>query len=183
MRRLAPRRKPNRLYRPFPAFSSIPHVFCGDDRDRTGNLRLAKPALSQLSYVPERGASYERRGVSNARCNSSSPLASLPRPSVLGVLGFEPRTSALSELRSSQLSYTPVPSRKRRRQIKKPNRLGFGSTRIEFRIERQPVPIMFAIRSIMKYVPRTVYENAPSVRGIIMGEQNKSTATGAFFAF
>ena len=25
----------------------------GDDRARTGNLRLAKPALSQLSYVPE----------------------------------------------------------------------------------------------------------------------------------
>src|SRR4029079_6032701 len=25
----------------------------GDDRDRTGDLRLAKPALSQLSYVPE----------------------------------------------------------------------------------------------------------------------------------
>jgi hypothetical protein len=25
----------------------------GDDRDRTGNLRLAKPALSQLSYVPD----------------------------------------------------------------------------------------------------------------------------------
>lgn len=25
----------------------------------------------------------------------------------MGVLGFEPRTSALSELRSSQLSYTP----------------------------------------------------------------------------
>jgi hypothetical protein len=25
----------------------------GDDRGRTGNLRLAKPALSQLSYVPE----------------------------------------------------------------------------------------------------------------------------------
>ncbi len=25
----------------------------------------------------------------------------------VGVLGFEPRTSALSELRSSQLSYTP----------------------------------------------------------------------------
>src|SRR4051794_25104151 len=24
----------------------------GDDQDRTGNLRLAKPALSQLSYVP-----------------------------------------------------------------------------------------------------------------------------------
>src|SRR5262245_50459163 len=26
----------------------------------------------------------------------------------MGVLGFEPRTSALSELRSSQLSYTPA---------------------------------------------------------------------------
>ena len=25
----------------------------GDNRDRTGNLRLAKPALSQLSYIPE----------------------------------------------------------------------------------------------------------------------------------
>ncbi len=24
----------------------------GDDRDRTGNLGLAKPALSQLSYIP-----------------------------------------------------------------------------------------------------------------------------------
>jgi hypothetical protein len=27
--------------------------FGGDNRDRTGNLRLAKPALSQLSYIPE----------------------------------------------------------------------------------------------------------------------------------
>ena len=26
----------------------------GDSRDRTGSLRLAKPALSQLSYIPER---------------------------------------------------------------------------------------------------------------------------------
>ena len=26
--------------------------FSGDDGDRTRNLRLAKPALSQLSYVP-----------------------------------------------------------------------------------------------------------------------------------
>jgi hypothetical protein len=28
----------------------------GDSRDRTGNLRLAKPALSQLSYIPEIGS-------------------------------------------------------------------------------------------------------------------------------
>ena len=32
------------------------HRNCGDDRDRTGNLRLAKPALSQLSYVPSRSS-------------------------------------------------------------------------------------------------------------------------------
>lgn len=42
----------------------------------------------------------------------------------MGVLGFEPRTSALSELRSSQLSYTPEASR----QTKKPNRFRFGPT-------------------------------------------------------
>ena len=54
----------------------------GDDGDRTRNLRLAKPALSQLSYIPP-----------------------------VGVRGFEPRTSALSELRSSQLSYTPSQNR------------------------------------------------------------------------
>jgi hypothetical protein len=50
----------------------------GDDRARTGNLRVANAALSQLSYVPG-----------------------------LGALGFEPRTSALSGLRSNQLSYAP----------------------------------------------------------------------------
>src|SRR4051812_6851618 len=45
------------------------------------------------------------------------------------VLGFEPRTSALSELRSSQLSYTRV-------QRKKPNLLRFGSIRERAGIER-----------------------------------------------
>ena len=59
-----------------------PPKYSGDDRGRTGNLRLAKPALSQLSYIPP-----------------------------VGVRGFEPRTSALSELRSSQLSYTPSQNR------------------------------------------------------------------------
>lgn len=28
-------------------------AYFGDDRDRTGDLRLAKPPLSQLSYIPE----------------------------------------------------------------------------------------------------------------------------------
>ena len=35
--------------------------FGGDDRDRTGNLWLAKPALSQLSYIPD-GAPYSPGG-------------------------------------------------------------------------------------------------------------------------
>src|SRR5262245_43906997 len=34
----------------------------------------------------------------------------------MGVLGFEPRTSALSELRSSQLSYTPVSAQQQNSQ-------------------------------------------------------------------
>ena len=32
--------------------SGHPHVSGGDDRDRTGDLLLAKQVLSQLSYVP-----------------------------------------------------------------------------------------------------------------------------------
>lgn len=75
----------------------------GDDRDRTGNLRLAKPALSQLSYVPGRDAGQGTR-VSQRPCGQPTLCPSSP----VGVRGFEPRTSALSELRSNQLSYTPL---------------------------------------------------------------------------
>ncbi len=39
-----------------------------------------------------------------ARCRNAVP----PRPAPVGTRGFEPRTSALSELRSNQLSYAPV---------------------------------------------------------------------------
>jgi hypothetical protein len=56
---------------------------CGEEGTRTPDLLLAKQALYQLSYSPEPCAANRVR-----------------------VLGFEPRTSALSELRSSQLSYT-----------------------------------------------------------------------------
>ena len=38
------------------------HQISGDDRARSGNLRLAKPALSQLSYVP--GKSVQRSASS-----------------------------------------------------------------------------------------------------------------------
>ncbi len=34
----------------------------GDNRDRTGDLRLAKPALSQLSYIPEEDPSKRLGG-------------------------------------------------------------------------------------------------------------------------
>ena len=56
----------------------------GADRDRTGGLRLAKPALSQLSYSP-RG--NEVRQVGQGRVE-------LP-------------TSRLSGVRSNHLSYWP----------------------------------------------------------------------------
>ncbi len=54
----------------------------GDEGTRTPDPRVANAMLSQLSYIPAETGPAMR------------------------VLGFEPRTSALSELRSSQLSYT-----------------------------------------------------------------------------
>ena len=58
----------------------------GDSRVRTGDLLLARQALSQLSYIP----------------GSSSPLEFL-----VGLSGLEPPTLRLSVVRSSQLSYRP----------------------------------------------------------------------------
>jgi hypothetical protein len=71
-------------------------VGSGEDGNRTRDLLLAKQALYQLSYFPD--------------------CVRQPR---VRVLGFEPRTSALSELRSSQLSY---PRDFQRRQTQEPNR-------------------------------------------------------------
>ena len=67
----------------------------GDNRDRTDDLRLAKPALSQLSYIPETNVVFTRRHPrSRAR-----PMVGLGR--------FELPTSRLSGVRSDQLSYRP----------------------------------------------------------------------------
>ena len=55
----------------------------GADRDRTDDLRLAKPALSQLSYSPS------------------------SRAGMVGLGRFELPTSRLSGGRSNQLSYRP----------------------------------------------------------------------------
>jgi hypothetical protein len=56
----------------------------GDDGTRTHDLRLAKAALSQLSYIPDRDAPSS--------------------PGTVGHSGLEPETSPLSEARSNQLS-------------------------------------------------------------------------------
>ena len=75
----------------------------GAGRNRTGDLRLAKPALSQLSYSPphsESLAPVSRR---------LAPLAHLKN--MVGLSGFEPLTSRLSGGRSNQLSYRPIQSR------------------------------------------------------------------------
>jgi hypothetical protein len=63
----------------------------GDSGARTRSLRLAKPALSQLSYIPVRRVRWKA-----AR-------------SVVGLGGLEPPTSRLSGVRSNQLSYRPTP--------------------------------------------------------------------------
>ena len=59
----------------------------GADRDRTDDLRLAKPALSQLSYSPE------------MFCSVFVTLVGLGR--------LELPTSPLSGVRSNHLSYRP----------------------------------------------------------------------------
>jgi hypothetical protein len=64
----------------------------GADRNRTGDLRRAKPALSQLSYSP------------NPIRLTSRSLAGIL---MVGLSGFEPLTSRLSGVRSNQLSYRP----------------------------------------------------------------------------
>jgi hypothetical protein len=64
----------------------------GDSGARTRNLRLAKPALSQLSYIPVEA--------------SGEPGAA---GALVGLGGLEPPTSRLSGVRSNQLSYRPTP--------------------------------------------------------------------------
>ena len=64
----------------------------GADRDRTGDLKLAKLALSQLSYGPVCIDAHDRR----------------PAQRVVGLGRLELPTSRLSSARSNQLSYRPL---------------------------------------------------------------------------
>ena len=96
----------------------------GDDRDRTGNLRLAKPALSQLSYVPEhdfveiRSTKSEIPNKFKIRVFKSFKLFRISifefrisfgiLPKAVGPGRFGLPTSRLSGVRSNQLSYEPA---------------------------------------------------------------------------
>jgi hypothetical protein len=68
----------------------------GANRDRTDDLKLAKLALSQLSYGPD---------PDGASAGSYPPPA--PHEDVVGLGRFELPTSRLSSARSNQLSYRP----------------------------------------------------------------------------
>ncbi len=68
----------------------------GANRDRTGDLLLAKQALSQLSYGP----------VGVAFPESASALL-LIVGLLVGLGGLEPPTPRLSSVCSNQLSYRP----------------------------------------------------------------------------
>ena len=79
---LAPLNNMNEVHPRFmPAFCSL--VLSGADRDRTGDLRLAKPALSQLSYRPLSASTTLQKGKralwsvqrSSGRSTADTPTA------------------------------------------------------------------------------------------------------------
>ena len=70
--------------------SRVKHTTGGAGRDRTDDPRLAKPMLSQLSYSPISDFSRRTRLIN-----------------MVGLVGFEPTTPALSRRCSNQLSYRP----------------------------------------------------------------------------
>ena len=89
----------------------------GADRDRTDDLRLAKPPLSQLSYGPVSDAGLCRLCLSPSR-----------RRRMVGLGRFELPTSRLSGVRSNQLSYRPRKARDDRLPSEK-NRFAVGRDR------------------------------------------------------
>ena len=81
---------------------SFAWIVGGARRDRTDDLKLAKLALSQLSYGPERSGALQER-----RSECSKPGPSQRMKCVVGLGRFELPTSRLSSARSNQLSYKP----------------------------------------------------------------------------
>ena len=106
-----------------PGVWPYPRAFSGgDNRDRTGNLRLARAALSQLSYIPFCPA---RQGRFPAQLKRKPAPSGSIRPRfrccLVGLGGVEPPTSRLSGVRSNRLSYRPTsqnrPNRIRRSRL------------------------------------------------------------------
>ena len=81
-----------------------PAPFGGASRDRTDDLKLAKLALSQLSYGPVLGGPATRR----AGPGRWDPGAASSVVRMVGPEGFEPSTPRLSSVCSNQLSYRPL---------------------------------------------------------------------------
>jgi hypothetical protein len=82
----------------------LPLVIGGGRRDRTDDPLLAKQVLSQLSYAPQPQTSLPQ-ATASGDCPSWLP----PAPdNVVGLVGFEPTTPALSRRCSNRLSYRPL---------------------------------------------------------------------------
>ncbi|CAB1367525.1 protein of unknown function [Denitratisoma oestradiolicum] len=89
--------------------------FGGGRRDRTDDPLLAKQVLSQLSYAPQVPITFASRRCSSTcidpLCGVLSRLDLLGSRTLLdlvGLVGFEPTTPALSRRCSNQLSYRPT---------------------------------------------------------------------------
>ncbi len=80
---------------------TFPLVPGGADRVRTDDLRLAKPALSQLSYSPRLA------GIRAAEPRGPHGMTACAPESLVGLGRLELPTSRLSGVRSNRLSYRP----------------------------------------------------------------------------
>src|SRR5262245_48502954 len=87
----------------------------GADRDRTGDPRLAKPVLSQLSYSPEARFAPSPKPAEAAASHESTVdelrsflvRSSAREAGMVGLGRVELPTSRLSGVRSNHLSYRP----------------------------------------------------------------------------
>jgi hypothetical protein len=93
-------------HRPAPAVPGKAQEPGGADRVRTDDLRLARAALSQLSYSPSCRSSPTVTPTRSPKTSGDRDESAL-QPVVVGLGRFELPTSRLSGVRSNQLSYRP----------------------------------------------------------------------------
>ncbi len=82
----------------------------GGRRDRTDDPLLAKQVLSQLSYAPmyrfpQVPIAYRHGLLVRAKALT---ITDTPDKTMVGLVGFEPTTPALSRRCSNRLSYRPL---------------------------------------------------------------------------